>query len=270
MNPVTLALWPEGKRFAVTFSYDDGRLHDRRLVEILNRHGFRGTFNLNSGTIGREGYVTAEEIRSLYAGHEVAVHSVTHPFPTRIPRERLVHEIAEDRKRLEELSGQIVQGMSYPFGDWNRDVIDVLRMCGVRYSRTTRATEGFEWAPEDWLAWHPTCHDRGAKPELIEKFLNVPRWSSPQRLLYIWGHSYEFDREGGWDAIEAVCRSLRERGGDTLWCATNGMVHDYVTAARGLRFSASCDRVLNLSSLDVWILVGASPVKVSAGTTTAL
>ena len=40
-------LFPEGKRKALTFSYDDGTIHDRRLAALLNEYGMKGTFNLN-------------------------------------------------------------------------------------------------------------------------------------------------------------------------------------------------------------------------------
>ena len=41
--------FPGGKHKALTMSYDDGKLQDRRLVEIFNRYGIRGTFNLMAG-----------------------------------------------------------------------------------------------------------------------------------------------------------------------------------------------------------------------------
>ena len=31
-------LFPEGKRKALTFSYDDGTIHDRRLAALLNEY----------------------------------------------------------------------------------------------------------------------------------------------------------------------------------------------------------------------------------------
>ena len=34
-------LFPEGKDKALTFSYDDAQIYDRRLVSILNRRGMR-------------------------------------------------------------------------------------------------------------------------------------------------------------------------------------------------------------------------------------
>ena len=42
-------LYPGGLAKAITFSYDDGQVYDRRLIEIFNQAGFKGTFHLNSG-----------------------------------------------------------------------------------------------------------------------------------------------------------------------------------------------------------------------------
>ncbi len=270
MKSISMPLWPEGRPFAVTFSYDDGRDHDRRLVEIFNRSGLKGTFNLNGSRIGKEGVVTEAEVKSLYTGHEVAAHFLTHPFPSRIPRERLVVEVMEDRKRLESLTGGVVDGLAYPFGDWNAEVIQGLQACGIRYARTTVATNGFACKPADWLAWHPTCHDRAVTPALMENFFTVRGWDTSARLFYIWGHSYEFDREGGWESIEGICRTLRERGGEKLWAATNGMVRDYMAATQSLRFGADGQAVVNPSALDVWIVVDGATVRVPAGKTAAL
>lgn len=41
-------MW-NGKKKAVTFSFDDGVTQDIRLIEIFNKYGLKGTFNLNSG-----------------------------------------------------------------------------------------------------------------------------------------------------------------------------------------------------------------------------
>ena len=45
--------FPGGKHKALTLSYDDGRTQDRRLVDIFNRNGIKGTFHLNSGLFDR-------------------------------------------------------------------------------------------------------------------------------------------------------------------------------------------------------------------------
>lgn len=40
--------YPGGKAKAVTFSYDDGVIQDRRLAELFDKYGLKGTFNFNN------------------------------------------------------------------------------------------------------------------------------------------------------------------------------------------------------------------------------
>ena len=80
--------FPGGKHKALTMSYDDGRTQDRRLIDIFNQNGIKGTFHLNSGLFDRGDRVLPEEIPSLYQGHEVACHTVTHPTIARCPLPR--------------------------------------------------------------------------------------------------------------------------------------------------------------------------------------
>ena len=78
-------MW-DGKKKAITFSFDDGVTQDIRLVEILNKYGLKCTFNINSELLGKEGYLSGlkvqhnkidpKDVKTLYAGHEVAVHTL--------------------------------------------------------------------------------------------------------------------------------------------------------------------------------------------------
>lgn len=131
--------YPGGVMKALTLSYDDGVVHDRRLVEICNRYGLRGTFNLNSGTLGNPGRIEAGEVAELYAGHEVAVHTVTHPTLPYVPNELLTEEIIEDRKALEKLVGYPVRGMAYPNGGYDRALSTKLAWLGIDYARTVES-----------------------------------------------------------------------------------------------------------------------------------
>ena len=60
--------FPGGRHKVLTMSFDDGRLEDRRLVELFNRYGIRGTFHLNSG-IREDKRIPAAARKDLYAGH---------------------------------------------------------------------------------------------------------------------------------------------------------------------------------------------------------
>ena len=65
---VIYTCFPGGKHKVLTVSYDDGRLEDRRLVELFNRYGIRGTFNLNGG-LPRPERIPESEWVELYKGH---------------------------------------------------------------------------------------------------------------------------------------------------------------------------------------------------------
>ena len=41
--------FPGGKPKALTLSYDDGVEQDVKLIEIAEKYGIKGTFNINSG-----------------------------------------------------------------------------------------------------------------------------------------------------------------------------------------------------------------------------
>ena len=60
--------YPGGKTKALTMSYDDGRIHDLRLLDIFNKYGIKGTFHLNSDTLDRENFVSREQVATAYAG----------------------------------------------------------------------------------------------------------------------------------------------------------------------------------------------------------
>ena len=131
MNKV-YCCYPGGKHKALTMSYDDGKIPDRRLVEIFNRYGIRGTFHLNSGVLLTENRIHPEEIPGLYRGHEIACHTVTHPTIARCPLPEVAAEVLEDRKALEAIAGYPVRGLSYPNGSVSREIEALLPACGIR------------------------------------------------------------------------------------------------------------------------------------------
>ena len=47
-------MW-NGKLKAFTLSFDDGVTQDERMINLLNKYGLRGTFNLNSALLGANG-----------------------------------------------------------------------------------------------------------------------------------------------------------------------------------------------------------------------
>ena len=258
-------VYPDGKRKALTFSYDDGQRFDERLAELLRSHGMKGTFHLNSGRLGiergRDVYVKPEEVKRVYAGHEVACHGVQHRNPPSITGQQLVLELQEDRKALERLTGGMVQGLSYAYGNYNQETKDVVRSLGIKYSRTVQDTKMF-WAPADFLEWHPTCHHNNGLLELGDSFLDVPGFYELP-VMYVWGHSFEFGWSGDWSVIEAFVEKMA--GKEDIWYATNGEICNYIQAVRGQEFSADGCVMHNPTATSVWVGVKGSCMEVKSG-----
>jgi peptidoglycan/xylan/chitin deacetylase (PgdA/CDA1 family) len=264
--PKILLCYPGGRHKALTLSYDDGTAADRRLVKELNRHGLKGTFHLNSGLFGIPGRLTEEEAGQLYAGHEISAHTLTHPTIARCPREQIVHEIIEDRKGLERLAGCTVRGMSYPNGSYSGEIKQMLPALGIEYARVVQSTGGFAM-PDDWLEWKPTCHHNDRLLERTEAFLALHK-TQYLYLMYVWGHSYEFDHDGNWELIERFCELAGNR--DSIWYATNIEIVDYMTAYGQMKFSADLSFVWNPTASSVWLSVDGQIVEVKGGSQTSL
>lgn len=258
---IRLDRFPNGVTKALTLSYDDGRVHDRRLVRILNEYGIKGTFHLNSGFFGNEGYITADEVASLFEGHEVSAHTVDHPFLEQSPMDLVVREISQDREALESLVGYPVRGMSYPFGTYSDEVVSVLPSLGIEYARTTASHGGYQM-PSDFLKWHPTCHHKNML-EQADAFLSLNQRFTRMALLYVWGHSYEFENDNNWEMIEQFGEKVK--GNPDIWFATNAEIVSYKEALDRLRFSADCHIIHNPSAQSVWVSAEGESLEIPAG-----
>lgn len=215
----------DGKRKVLTFSYDDGTTQDIRLIEIFNRYGLKATFNLNSELMGKKDIFNingkdinhiknkASDIREIYKGHEVAVHTLTHPKLTEIESDtEVLRQVEEDRKNLSELVGYEVKGMAYPCGGINCDerVAEIIkRNTPIKYARTTSVTHSFE-PYADFLQYKGTLYHHENWNELFQmgrKFLDSDK--DELQIFYIWGHSFEFDiYPERWDAFEEFCKMV--------------------------------------------------------------
>ena len=242
-------VYPGGVKRIVTFSFDDGFSNDARLIHLMDQYGLRGTFHLNGINHRNDTEEQRISTRELYSGHEIACHTLSHGWPSRMPSGSLVTETMQDRMVLEQIAGCPVTGMSYPSGSYDTAVIKAMAACGIEYSRTTKATNDFD-LPYDLLEWHPTCHFKDAAP-CIERFLQGldSQWVKP--LLYIWGHSHELRSEQDWADMEQLLSSVAGRS--EIWYATNGEIADYLHAQRLLKVSVDEKHFYNPSALDVWV-----------------
>lgn len=268
-------LLKDGKTKVLTFSYDDGRHTDKKLVEIFNHYGLKATFNISSGLYAKDdgqesNYLTLSQAQALYknGGHEVAVHGYKHLWPSKISSVALIQEILNDRKAIETDYGAVARGAAYAYGNYNQNVIDILQQCGIVYARTTHSTHTFA-LPENWLALHPTCHHKDARlMELAEQFVNVTPKHVFAEMFYVWGHSYEFDRDNNWDVMEEFAAYISGR--ENIWYATNIEIYDYVSAYNRLQVSVDESIITNPSAIDVWVELDKKPYSIPSGETLTL
>jgi peptidoglycan/xylan/chitin deacetylase (PgdA/CDA1 family) len=249
------ACFPNGKHKVLTMSYDDGKHADQRLVEIFNKNGIKGTFNLNSGLEGDPIRIPQSEYRELYKGHEVACHTVTHPTISRCPITSVAQEIIDDRKRLEEIMGYTVRGLAYPNGSYSKEICDMLPSLGIRYGRVVGDTDDFA-IPEDFLRWKATCHHNHNLIENGKRFLELKK-KQYLYMMYVWGHSYEFDNRDNyhdnWSLIEEFCDMMG--GQDDIWYATNIEIVDYMDVVKMAQFAADGSFVYNPCAKSLWLCV---------------
>lgn len=262
--------FPGGRCKALTMSYDDGVESDIRLIEIFNKYGIKGTFNVNAGLTGSAGRnstrIPLERIKEVYQGHEVATHCYTHPTIARCPLVGVAAEILKDREVLEKVTGEPVRGHAYPNGSYSDDIKDLFKKLGIAYGRVTRPNpSGLEYQlPKDPLEWHPTCHHNASNLMERAKWLVESQSKEYLRLMYVWGHSYEFNKDDNWEVIEEFCEYMGGR--EDIWYATNIEIIDYMEVLERLKFSANGECVYNPSAKSAWLGIdGEKIVEVPGG-----
>ena len=258
-------------------SYDDGFYQDIRLVEIMNKYGLKGSFNLNTERISDVDSVkdwqclSIRQIKDIYManGHEVALHTYSHTNLFDIPIENITYEYLKDKEIIEGITGKIVRGSAYPFSRYNDKALAALRACGVSYARGGEESESFEM-PSDWLQIKNTArHINPRLFELCDKFIALsPASHHPCAMFYLMGHSYEFSQSDNWSVIENFAQKMG--GHDDIWYATSIEIFDYVNAYNSIRYNLARTIAENPTSTDVWINKDGKIIMLPAGKTTAI
>lgn len=229
-----------GKMKALTFSFDDGVTQDIRLIELMNKYGLHGTFNLNSANFGMVGkldfvspagilvkrdIIARELVPEVYKGHEVSSHTLHHPILPPLSEEEIIREVEEDRLALSEIVGYNVQCLAYPGGGVNNDdrVADIVkRNTGIKFARTITSTGNFE-PQENLYRFNPSVNfdNMDVLHSLGRQFVELK--ADTPKIFYIWGHSYAMDCYNDfWDRLEEFFNLISNR--DDIFYGTNSEV----------------------------------------------
>ena len=194
-------------------SFDDGTVHDKKFVQLLNKYGIPCTFNLNSGL---EDFVWEFEGRAVvrqklsetaaqYQGHEVASHTLTHPRLDQLPPPRLRREVEEDCAALKSIFGLEEIGFGVPFTACGEREINIIRRF-VRYIRLSEYSDSFA-LPKD--PYHIPIHALYNDPDVREKIAAFAENDLPVSLFVMAGHSYELEFLNHWEYMEELLQYIK-------------------------------------------------------------
>lgn len=198
-------------------SFDDGTVWDKRFVELLNQYGMRATFNLNSGL---EEFVWQYEDRfpirrqklsetlQQYRGHEIASHTLTHPWLNTLTPPQLAREVGEDCEALKAIFGLSEIGFGVPFTACEEREVRIIRRF-VKYIRLSQFSDSFA-LPED--PYHIPIHGLYNDPDIRERIAAFAECDLPVALFVMTGHSYEFEVLDHWEYIEDLLKFIQSFG----------------------------------------------------------
>lgn len=261
--------YPCGKKKAFNVTYDDGVTQDVRFVSLLNRYGLKGTFNLNSGMAENEfqwthecGLVVkrlkTEALAPLYAGHEVASHTLSHPYMDSLSREEIMYQLSRDKANLERIFGREIKGFAVPFYYYSKLIESCVRDCGFRYARISEESRSF-LPQKDYFNWKATVfHCDDSFEGLLQQFLETDEELAFFQLL---GHSYDLDVENKWDLMEHIFRLISSR--EEILPMTTIELIDYLKAMDQAQIT---DRYIqNHSDMSLWFAIDDAVHEVKPG-----
>jgi len=288
-------LFPGGVNKAFNFTIDDGNIEDRRIIEIFNNHGIKGTFNLTPGWFSNvrpsPWHITSQEVRDgLYDGHEVASHGFEHLNPRweasykDITEQMWIEDLRQSREMLEDLGITDLRGFAFPDGAYSArhgfDMARILQEEGFVYARVLN--NGSNNLPNNFFHWHTTSWLDGQREPLVwvnqlnsvGAFINAPVQNNLQ-FFSILMHGFDVrvawaptnglppifqSEQEAWDAFEGLVELVANR--NDIWSATFIEVYDYNRALE--RIVVTDRRIINPSAIPVWVTFDGQPRKIEA------
>lgn len=168
----------------VSFNFDDGYAGvSQRALPIFQRYETPASAYLIVRNIGEPGYMNLGQLRQLYrSGWEIGSHSMTHTPLTELSLDKIRYEVGESKRVLQALGFQI-SGFASPFGKYNDQILDEIRLL-YDYHRT--ATPGLNPLP-----LYPK--GPGSRYELL--YIEVKNNTPPEEIME---QIAKVNREGGW------------------------------------------------------------------------
>lgn len=222
--------------FLLTTSWDDGHPLDLRIAELLTKYGLRGTFYVP--LYNSRPTMSPAQIRELAGSFEIGAHTVNHVRLRGLARSQARHEIADSKKRLEDILGKPCSIFCFPGGSYAKIHLPLLREAGFVAARTVellsfqrpRIKHGIALIPTTIQAYphRASSYLRNAAKRLsVEAVWSLLRgsrgkdWSAFSDVLlkraadiggvfHLWGHSWEIEENGQWRVLDEMLAAIAE------------------------------------------------------------
>lgn len=128
----------------IIITFDDGYVSNfTNAYPVLQQYGFHATIFMVSGFIGRKGFLTADQLKTLENSGLVQIesHTVHHKNLSHLTQSQVMFELTHSRETLSQVLGRPVNYFCYPEGGYNWNVaLDVQR---AGYLLATTTTQGY-------------------------------------------------------------------------------------------------------------------------------
>lgn len=195
------------------FSLDDGVIYDSKTIAIFEKYHIHATFNLNSGLDDFVWYNDGFPIRrfvlkeniDLYKNHEIASHTLTHPYLDQCPDEEVIRQVDEDIANLERIFNRRIYSFATPFDTCGDREIELIKNnCPIENIRISQIDESFK-IPNDFYRIKITALDIDRAIELL------PRFFDEKDGVFIYaGHSYDFELANSYDKLETLIKEVKK------------------------------------------------------------
>ena len=131
----TLPVAPRRPLVAITF--DDGYRDNLTVaLPLLERFQLPITLFVTAGFLGREGYLSREELREISRHPLVTIgaHGLWHCDFNRLTPDEAKFELTESRRLLGGITGKTVDLLAWPYGECNAELEILSAECGYRAS----------------------------------------------------------------------------------------------------------------------------------------
>jgi polysaccharide deacetylase family sporulation protein PdaB len=174
------------KKLAISFDACWGATRTDKLLDILDEYGIKTTFFLVN--IWLEDY--PENAKEIVArGHEIGMHSVSHPDFTKISADQIKKELLENQKMIKDITGFEANLFRPPFGAYNNQLIQICNELGIY---------PIQWSV-DSLDWKSITADAMVK--------RVTERSDAGDIIL-----FHNDGENTPDALVGILENFKERG----------------------------------------------------------